>query len=70
MPTYDYTCQSCGAKHEIFQQITEGAKRKCPSCGRLRLKREIGMGGGIIFKGKPGQSGFYQLDYRSEKNES
>jgi hypothetical protein len=34
----------------------------CPACGKKRLKRLIGTGAGIIFKG----SGFYQTDYRSE----
>jgi putative FmdB family regulatory protein len=62
MPTYDYRCEGCGHELEIFQSITESPKRKCPECGTLRLKRVIGSGAGIIFKG----SGFYQTDYRSE----
>lgn len=62
MPTYDYLCQGCGHAFEEFQSITAGALRKCPECGQLRLKRLIGPGGGIIFKG----SGFYETDYRSE----
>jgi predicted nucleic acid-binding Zn ribbon protein len=37
-------------------------KRKCPDCGKLKLKRLIGIGSGVIFKG----SGFYQTDYRSD----
>ena len=61
MPTYDYECQACGNRHEVFQSITEGSLRKCPECGKLRLRRLIGTGGGIIFKG----SGFYETDYRS-----
>ncbi|MFH0944534.1 MAG: FmdB family zinc ribbon protein [Planctomycetota bacterium] len=61
MPTYDYECQACGNRHEVFQGITEGTLRKCPECGKLRLRRLIGTGGGIIFKG----SGFYETDYRS-----
>jgi len=47
---------------EIFQSISEPVKRKCPKCGRLKLKRLIGAGAAIVFKG----SGFYQTDYRSE----
>ncbi|HED64597.1 MAG TPA: zinc ribbon domain-containing protein [Planctomycetes bacterium] len=62
MPTYDYRCEGCGHELELFQSITESPKRKCPSCGKLRLKRVIGPGAGIIFKG----SGFYETDYRSE----
>jgi len=62
MPTYEYTCESCGQKTEKFQAITAKPLRKCPECGRQTLKRLIGSGAGIIFKG----SGFYQTDYRSE----
>ena len=38
MPTYDYDCTDCGAEVEIFHGINE-TKRKCPSCGKLKLKR-------------------------------
>lgn len=62
MPTYDYVCKACGAELEIFQPITESPKRKCPECKLLKLRRKIGAGAGILFKG----SGFYQTDYRSE----
>jgi len=62
MPTYDYLCQGCGHSFEKFQSITEKVMRKCPECGRNQLKRLIGSGAGVIFKG----SGFYQTDYRSE----
>ncbi len=61
MPTYDYQCRACGAELEIFQPISESAKRKCPECGALKLNRKIGTGAGILFRG----SGFYQTDYRS-----
>jgi putative FmdB family regulatory protein len=61
MPTYDYRCKACGHALELFQSIREGAKRKCPACGRNQLERLIGSGAGILFKG----SGFYQTDYRS-----
>ncbi len=62
MPTYDYLCDNCGHKFEKFQSISARVLRKCPACGRRQLKRLIGTGAGIIFKG----SGFYQTDYRSE----
>ncbi|QDU08014.1 FmdB family zinc ribbon protein [Gimesia aquarii] len=61
MPTYDYECSQCEHKWEEFQSITAKPLRKCPACGKLRAKRVIGAGAGIIFKG----SGFYQTDYRS-----
>jgi len=62
MPTYDYLCQNCQASFEMFQSITAKPLRKCPKCGKNTLKRLIGSGAGVIFKG----SGFYQTDYRSE----
>lgn len=62
MPTYEYQCEACGHRFEKFQQITASALRKCPRCGARRLRRLIGAGAGVIFRG----SGFYQTDYRSE----
>lgn len=62
MPTYEYICGDCGYEFERFQSITAGALRKCPDCGKSTLKRLVGTGSGIIFKG----SGFYQTDYRSQ----
>lgn len=62
MPTYDYLCAACEHKFEEFQSITAAPLRKCPKCGKNKLKRLIGIGAGIIFKG----SGFYETDYRSD----
>ncbi|MCX5635906.1 MAG: zinc ribbon domain-containing protein [Planctomycetota bacterium] len=62
MPTYEYRCESCGHEFEKFQLITAKSLRKCPVCGKSSIKRLIGAGAGIIFKG----SGFYQTDYRTE----
>ena len=62
MPTYDYLCDGCGHQFELFQSIKEDAKKKCPECAKPKLRRLIGPGAAIVFKG----SGFYQTDYRSE----
>jgi putative FmdB family regulatory protein len=62
MPTYDYRCAACGHALEVFQAISAAPKRKCPSCGRAKLERQIGAGAGFLFKG----SGFYSTDYRSK----
>ena len=62
MPTYDYECDACGHQMEVFQGINDPVKKKCPECGTLKLKRLIGPGAAVVFKG----SGFYQTDYRSE----
>ncbi len=60
MPTYEYECQSCGHRFDVLQKITEEPLTKCPHCHKSRLKRLIGAGLGVIFKG----SGFYTTDYK------
>jgi putative FmdB family regulatory protein len=62
MPTYDYVCDACDHKFELFQPITAEPEKKCPACKKRKLRRLIGPGAAIVFKG----SGFYQTDYRSE----
>ena len=66
MPTYDYQCDECGHEFELFQQMSAPVKRKCPECGLLKLRRLIGIGAGVLFKG----SGFYETDYRSDSYKS
>jgi len=63
MPTYEYECKACGATFERFQSITDKPIRRCPTCRGQRVRRLIGTGAGILFRG----SGFYQTDYRSEE---
>ena len=62
MPHYDYVCDACDLHFELFQSITAPVKRKCPQCGKQKLRRLIGPGAAIMFKG----SGFYKTDYRSD----
>ena len=62
MPTYAYVCEDCGHQFDEFQSITAKPLRKCPACGKAALRRLIGTGAGIIFKG----SGFHCTDYRSD----
>ncbi len=69
MPTYEYVCQKCGHAFECVQSMKAPALGTCPkeSCpmprwGKGRVRRGIGGGAGLIFKG----SGFYITDYRSE----
>lgn len=62
MPTYDYECDACGHDFELFQGINDPVQRKCPQCGKLKLRRLFGTGAAVVFKG----SGFYQTDYRSD----
>jgi putative FmdB family regulatory protein len=62
MPTYDYVCDACDHKFELFQSITQPVKKKCPQCKKPKLRRLFGTGAAVMFKG----SGFYSTDYRSE----
>ena len=68
MPTYEYVCEKCGAHLDIFQSMKDAPLKTCPQdkCpkkiwGKGKLKRQLGAGAGLIFKG----SGFYITDYRS-----
>ena len=60
MPTYEYECLKCKKPFEVFQSMRAEPLKTCPLCGG-KVKRLIGTGAGIIFKG----GGFYQTDYRS-----
>lgn len=62
MPTYDYECDACGHKYELFQNMSDEPLTKCPKCKKKKLRRLFGAGAAVMFKG----SGFYQTDYRSE----
>ena len=68
MPTYEYSCEKCGKSFEAFQSMRDEAFKECPEqlCrqkkwGHGKVKRLLGTGAGLIFKG----SGFYITDYRS-----
>jgi putative FmdB family regulatory protein len=70
MPTYEYVCSKCGHEFETIQSIADKSLTVCPKdlCARKKwghgkVKRKIGAGAGLIFKG----SGFYITDHRSEK---
>ena len=69
MPTYDYECEKCGQTFEAFQSMKDKAFETCPEAacrmetwGHGKVKRLLGTGAGLIFKG----SVFYITDYRSE----
>jgi putative FmdB family regulatory protein len=69
MPTYEYACLKCGQNFDAFQSMRDEPFSECPKhlCrlekwGHGKVKRQLGTGAGIIFKG----SGFYTTDYRSD----
>lgn len=64
MPTYEYECAHCGRDFEAFQRMSDPPLGKCPHCRSKRVRRKLGAGAGIIFKG----SGFYETDYRHGKD--
>ena len=62
MPTYEYACQKCGHHFEQFQSMRDEPLKLCPKCKKAGLKRLLGTGAGLIFKG----SGFYITDYKKK----
>ena len=69
MPTYEYQCEKCKGTFEIFQSMKDDALQVCPkekcrmeTWEQGKVKRLLGAGAGLIFKG----SGFYVTDYRSQ----
>lgn len=60
MPTYDFQCEGCNHGFEALQGIKDEPLKTCPSCNQDKLKRLIGAGSGVVFRG----SGFYQTDYK------
>lgn len=62
MPTYEYACPKCGHEFELFQSMRDEPLKKCPKCKKAGVKRLIGGGAGLIFKG----TGFYITDYKKK----
>ena len=65
MPTYEYICTKCGHELEAFQSMKDEPLKLCPACKKRALKRKVGGGAGLIFKG----SGFYITDYKKKPAE-
>ncbi len=62
MPTYEYACRNCDHVFEVFQSMRDEPLKRCPQCKKPTLKRLLGAGAGLIFKG----SGFYITDYKNK----
>lgn len=60
MPTYEYVCTKCSHEMEAFQSMKDAPLKNCPACRKPGLKRKVGGGAGLIFKG----TGFYLTDYK------
>ena len=63
MPFYEYQCSACGYRHEELQKISDGPRRKCPTCGRNTLKRLVSA---PAFRLKGG--GWYETDFKGDKD--
>jgi putative FmdB family regulatory protein len=59
VPTYDYVCDACSHAFEEWQSFHDAELTTCPKCKKKKLRRLIGSGAAIVFKG----SGFYETDY-------
>lgn len=66
MPTYEYVCDACQHQFDEFQSMKDEPLKRCPKCKKNKLRRLIGAGAALLFKG----SGFYITDYRSESYKS
>tara|TARA_B100000941_G_C28117697_1_gene356486 strand:+ start:96 stop:293 length:198 start_codon:yes stop_codon:yes gene_type:complete len=64
VPTYQYRCEVCEDEFEHFQSMSSDKLEQCKKCGQKTLRRLLGAGSAIIFKG----SGFYQTDYKNKTN--
>ncbi len=62
MPTYEYACPKCASEFELFQSMNDAPLKKCPKCKKTGVRRLVGGGAGLIFKG----SGFYITDYKNK----
>ena len=61
MPIYEYECRGCGERHEFIQKFSDSPKRKCPACGKLRLRKLISAAA-FHLKG----DGWYVTDFRDK----
>jgi putative FmdB family regulatory protein len=61
MPIFDYHCEACGHAFDVLQKVGEGALRKCPQCGKLKLKKQLAAPN-FHLKG----SGWYKTDFKDK----
>jgi len=59
MPIFDYKCEACGHTFDVLQKAGEGPLRKCPECGKLKLKKQLAAPN-FHLKG----SGWYKTDFK------
>ena len=65
MPIYEYECSACGHEAEILQKISDPVQKKCPACGKLKLRKRL-TAAGFQLKG----SGWYATDFKGPAKKS
>jgi len=63
MPFYEYQCEACGAHHEVLQKMSDAPLKRCPACGKSKLKRLVSA---PVFRLKGG--GWYETDFKTDKD--
>jgi putative FmdB family regulatory protein len=61
MPIYEYRCADCGHELDVLQKISDSPLRKCPECGKSKLKRLMSAPS-FRLKG----SGWYETDFKRD----
>jgi putative FmdB family regulatory protein len=62
MPFYEYECDNCKFYTELLQKISDPPLKKCPSCGKNKMRKLVSA---PIFRLKGG--GWYETDFKSDK---
>ncbi|GMQ97424.1 MAG: zinc ribbon domain-containing protein [Gammaproteobacteria bacterium] len=60
MPIYEYQCHGCGHHLEVMQKLSDTPLRKCPVCGKMKLRKQISA---AVFRLKGG--GWYETDFKT-----
>jgi putative FmdB family regulatory protein len=62
MPFYEYECESCKFYTELLQKVSDAPLKKCPSCGKNKMKKLVSA---PVFRLKGG--GWYETDFKGDK---
>lgn len=63
MPIYEYQCEACEAVHEALQKISEPLLKKCPECGKSKLKKLVSAPSFRL-----SGTGWYETDFKTDSD--
>ena len=63
MPIYEYQCQACRSVHEVLQKVSDPLLKKCPECGKSKLKKLVSAPSFRL-----SGTGWYETDFKSDKD--